>query len=296
MDKEPDWNLYRSFLAVLDAGSLSAAARELGLAQPTLGRHIEALETALGYALFIRSQHGYLPTEHALQLKPYAQSLAATASALLRAASATDDAARGTVRVTASEIIACEVLPPILARLHEQYPGLQIELAVSNRVQDLLRREADIAVRMVAPAQEALVARRVGAVRLGLHAHRDYLTRRGTPATLADLKQHALIGYDHESAFIRSIKHHLGDLTRSNFALRADSDLAQLAALRAGFGIGVCQAALAARDAALVRVLPEAFAFERDVWLAMHEDLRQSKRCTVVFSALADGLASYMSG
>ena len=294
MDKEPNWDLYRSFLAVLDAGSLSAAARELGLAQPTLGRHIEALEQALGYALFVRSQHGYLPTEAALQLKPYAQSLAATANALLRAASGKADQARGTVRVTASEIIACEVLPPILARLHEQYPDLQIELAVSNRVQDLLRREADIAVRMISPAQEALVARRIGAVTLGLHAHRDYLARRGTPATLADLPMHALIGFDHESAFIRSIKHHLGDLTRAMFAFRADSDLAQLAALRAGFGIGVCQTSIAARDPALVPVLAQAFAFEREVWLAMHEDLRDSKRCTVVFSALADGLASYI--
>jgi DNA-binding transcriptional LysR family regulator len=294
MDHEPTWDLYRSFLAVLDGGSLSAAARQLGLAQPTLGRHIEALEGALGFALFVRSQHGYLPTEHALQLKPYAQSLAATASALLRAASGSAEEPRGTVRVTASDVVGCEVLPPILTRLHQQYPQLQIELALSNRAQDLLRREADIAVRMLQPAQEALVARRIGAIELGLHAHRDYLARRGTPATLAELASHALIGYDHESAFIRSMKHHLGDLTRSQFALRSDSDLAQLAAVRAGFGIGICQAGVARRDPALVRVLPEAFAPRLDTWIAMHEDLRNSKRCTVVFSALAEGLAAYL--
>jgi len=294
MDTEPNWDLYRSFLAVMQAGSLSAAARELGLAQPTLGRHIDALEKAVGYALFVRSQHGYLPTEQALGLKPYAQSLAATASAFLRAASGASGEARGTVRVTASEVIGCEVLPPILARLHQQYPELQIELAVSNRPQDLLRREADIAVRMLAPAQEALVARRIGAIELGLHAHRDYLARCGTPATLADLASHALIGYDHETAFIRRMKHHLGELTRSDFALRSDSDLAQLAAVRAGFGIGICQAGIARRDPALVRVLPDAFAPQLDTWLAMHEDLRNSKRCSVVFAALADGLSSYI--
>ncbi len=295
MDKEPNWDLYRSFLAVLEAGSLSAAARELGLAQPTLGRHIDALEAALGYALFVRSQHGYLPTEAALQLNPYAQSLAALASAFLRAASGKDDEPRGTVRVTASEIVACELLPPILADLHQRYPGLQIELAVTNRAQDLLRREADIAVRMLRPAQEALVARRVGAIELGLHAHRDYLARRGTPATLTELRTHALIGYDHENAFIRSIKHHLGDLTRSMFALRTDSDLAHLAAIRAGFGIGICQVGLAARAPELVRVLPDTFSFALDTWVAMHEDLRDSKRCAVVFSAVADGLASYIN-
>ncbi|MES2318575.1 MAG: LysR family transcriptional regulator [Pseudomonadota bacterium] len=296
MNSEPNWDLYRSFLAVLDAGSLSAAARELGLAQPTLGRHIDALEGALGYALFVRSQHGYLPTAQALQLKPYAQALAANASALLRAASGSATEPRGTVRITASEVVGCEVLPPILARLHEQYPDLQIELAVTNRAQDLLRREADIAVRMVRPVQEALVARRIGAIELGLHAHRDYLARRGTPATLAELRTHALIGYDHETAFIRSMKHHLGDLTRANFALRSDSDLAQLAALRAGFGIGICQVGVARRDPALVRVLPDAFAPALDTWLAMHEDLRETKRCAVVFAALADGLASYIDG
>jgi DNA-binding transcriptional LysR family regulator len=294
MDNQPNWDLYRSFLAVLEAGSLSAAARELGLAQPTLGRHIDALEKAVGYALFVRSQHGYLPTAQALQLKPYAQALAATASALLRAASGSADQARGTVRVTASEAVGCEVLPPILARLHQQYPELQIELSVTNRPQDLLRREADIAVRMLQPAQEALVARRLGAIELGLHAHRDYLARRGAPATLAELAAHALIGYDHETAYIRSMKHHLGDLTRSDFALRSDSDLAQLAAVRAGFGIGICQVGIARRDPALVRLLPEAFAPRLDTWLAMHEDLRNSRRCAVVFAALADGLASYM--
>lgn len=296
MDNEPNWDLYRSFLAVLEAGSLSAAARELGLAQPTLGRHIDALEKAVGYALFVRSRHGYLPTEQALQLQPYARSLAATASAFMRAASGSAGQPRGTVRITASEVVGCEVLPPILALLNQQYPGLQIELAVTNRAQDLLRREADIAVRMLAPAQEALVARRIGAIELGLHAHRDYLARRGAPATLAELSSHVLIGYDHETAFIRGMKHHLGDLTRANFTLRSDSDLAQLAALRAGFGIGICQAGIARRDPALVRLLPDAFAPRLDTWLAMHEDLRNSKRCSVVFSALADGLSAYMNG
>ena len=295
IENEPNWDLYRSFLAVLDGGSLSAAARALGLAQPTLGRHIEALEGALGHALFVRSQHGYLPTEHALQLKPYAEALAATAAALLRAASGSAGQVRGAVRISASEIVACEVLPPILARLHRQYPALQIELAATNHPADLLRREADIAVRMLRPVQQALVARRIGAVELGLHAHRDYLARRGTPASLAELPAHALIGFDHENAFIRSMKHHLGDLTRANFALRSDSDLAQLAALRAGFGIGICQAGIARRDPALVRLLADAFAPTLDTWLVMHEDLRESKRCSVVFAALADGLASWIN-
>lgn len=291
--REPDWDLYRSFLAVLDAGSLSGAARALGLAQPTLGRHIVSLEQALGFALFVRSQHGLLPTEQALALRPFAEALAASAGALLRAASSPRDEARGTVRITASEIVGCEVLPPVLARLQRDYPALRIELALDNAPQDLLRREADIAVRMHRPTQEALVARSVGAIEIGLHARRDYLARCGTPADLAALGQHALIGFDRETAFIRPLKHHLGGLGRDSFALRADSDLAQLAMLRAGLGIGVCQCGIAQRDRQLVRVLPDAFAVELDTWVAMHEDLRESRRCSVVFAALVDGLLAY---
>jgi DNA-binding transcriptional LysR family regulator len=293
---EPNWDLYRSFLAVLQAGSLSGAARELGLAQPTLGRHIDALESAVGFALFVRSQHGFLPTEHALQLQPYAESLAATASALLRAASGKGGDAKGTVRITASEIVGCEVLPPILARLQRDWPELKIELALSNHTQDLLRREADIAVRMVRPTQEALVARRIGTVELGLHAHRGYLARRGTPASMAELKDHAVIGFDHESAFIRSLKHHLGGLERQHLALRTDSDMAQLAALRAGLGIGICQVAIGQRNPELVRLFPDTFSIPLDTWVAMHEDLRSSERCTVVFNALTEGLLSYING
>lgn len=293
---EPNWDLYRTFLAVLRAGSLSAAARALDLTQPTVGRHIDALEAALGLALFVRSAHGFLPTEHAQQLRPYAESLAATASAFLRAASSEAGQARGTVRISASEAVGIEVLPPILAALHRQYPQLQIELSLSNSPEDLLRREADIAIRMVRPSQDALVARRVGMIELGLHARRDYLGRRGTPTSLAGLQGHALIGFDHESMFIRRVKQQLGGLTRASFALRADSDLAQLAAIRAGFGIGVCQVNVARRDPQLVRILPAELAIELDTWIVMHEDLRETRRCSVVFAALVDGLTSYIAG
>ncbi len=293
---EPDWDLYRTFLAVLRAGSLSGAARTLGLAQPTVGRQIDALEAALGLTLFVRSQLGFLPTEHALQLRPYAESLSATASALLRAASSEAGQARGTVRIAASEAVGIEVLPPILTALHGQYPQLHIELSLSNAPEDLLRREADIAIRMVRPTQDALVARRVGVIALGLHARRDYLARRGTPTSLAELDAHALIGFDHENAFIRRVKQQLGGLTRASFALRADSDLAQLAAIRAGFGIGVCQVNVARRDPQLVHVLPAALAIELDTWVVMHEDLRESRRCSVVFAALVDGITSYIDG
>jgi len=292
---EPGWELYRSFLAVLEEGSLSAAARALGIAQPTAGRHVEALERALGCALFTRSPQGFAPTDAARALRPHAQAMRSTASALLRVAASQGDGVRGVVRVSASEIVGVEVLPPILARLRRSHPALAIELVLSNTLADLLHSDADIAVRMVRPTQEALVARRIGRIEIGLHARRSYLARHGTPTTWDELAGHALIGFDRETPFLRSVRSRMGGLGRRDFALRSDSDLAQLAALRAGYGIGVCQVGVARADRRLARVLPELFTYELETWVAMHEDLRESARCKAVFGALSEGLSDYIS-
>lgn len=287
------WELYRSYLGVLSEGSLSGAARALGVTQPTVGRHIAALEHALGLTLFTRSQQGLLPTEAALELHPYAQAMQHSAAALARAASGHGEGVRGTVRVTASEVIGVEVLPPLLAQLQARHPGLTVELALSNRVQDLLHREADIAIRMTEPRQEALIARRVGVVALGLHAHASYLQAQGTPTSLADLTHHRLIGFDLETPFIRAARKALPPWRREAFALRSDSDLAQLALIRAGGGIGICQVELARRTPQLVRVLPQQFNAALDTWVVMHEDLRNSPRCRHTFDALVAGLLKF---
>jgi DNA-binding transcriptional LysR family regulator len=297
MDKiEPGWDLYRTFLAVIEEGSLSGAARRLGLAQPTAGRHIDTLEAYMGGALFLRSQNGLLPTEAAQALRPYAETLASTTAALLRAAASQGAGATGTVRITASEVIGVEVLPVILAQLRRDHPALTIELSVSDRIDNLLQREADIAVRMVRPVQDALVARRIGNIELGLFARRDYLERCGTPGDWQALRDHTLIGIDQENAFTRGWRQRLGGLGRDDFSLRCDSYLAQLAAIRTGFGIGICMAGLARRSPELVRVLPDLFANDLDTWLAMHENLRDNTSCKVVYAALADGLGAFVRG
>ena len=294
VESEPNWEWYRTFLKVLETGSLSAAARAMGLTQPTVGRHVDSLETALSLKLFTRSFDGFAPTDAALELQPYAAGVAATAAALRRVASSHGSGVRGTVRLTASEVIGVEVLPPILAALRETHPELVVELVLSNKVDDLLRREADIAVRMLRPAQDALVAKRIGGIELGLHAHERYLATHRTPRSMAELARHALIGFDHENALIRRLQDQFPVFSRAGLAFRADSDLAQLAAIRAGFGIGVCQSALAAKDPALVRMLRSQFSPTLDTWIAMHEDLRDSPRCAATFAALAQGLGAYI--
>jgi DNA-binding transcriptional LysR family regulator len=293
---EPAWDLYRSFLAVAGEGSLSAAARALGMTQPSLGRHVRQLETILGVSLFTRSPQGLALTDVGAELAEHARGMAAASAALRRAASGSRQEVRGVVRITCSEVIGGEVLPAMLADLRRQQPGIVVELSLSDAAEDLLRKDADIAVRMLRPSQAALVARRVGAIGIGLYAHRRYLKERGTPRTLADLGQHALIGFDRETPALRAMRGRVpgGEVyAREHFALRTDSPLAQLAALRAGYGIGACQRPLARRERQLVPVLPEAFGLDLDTWLVMHEDLRANRRVRLVYDHLFEALKAY---
>ena len=293
-DFEPGWELYRSFLAVVREGSLSGAARQLGLTQPTVGRHVDALEQALGVGLFTRSQGGLAPTEGALALVAHAEAMASAAEALRRAASGEAEDGSGTVRITASEMIGVEVLPPILARFREKHPRIVIEMVLSNRSDDLIRRDADIAVRMIRPTQSALVARKVGVVMLGMHGHRTLIETCGMPKSAGELLGMPVIGFDREAS-IRRLKDLGGvPLTRDLFAYRCDSDIGAFGALKAGFGFGMCQYPLAKRYPDLVPVLPGAFQFELDIWIVMHEDLKTSRRMRLVFDHLAEEMTAYV--
>ena len=288
-----DWDHYRTFLAILDEESQSGAARALGLTQPTIGRHLDALETAAGKPLFLRSYQGLLPTETALSMRTYAETMAASAAALARAASGDGESPEGTVRISASEVIGIEVLPPILTELQERYPRLAIELSLSDAVEDLLKQQADIAVRMVEPTQGALVSRKIGGIPIGLFAHRHYLDRHGTPKTIEDLPAHRLIGFDRQLAYVRDMAKKYPDISDIRFDFRTDSNVAQLAMIRAGGGIGMCQVALAARDPDLVRLVAGQVDLELMTFLVMHENLKMVPRCRVTFDALAEGLLSY---
>ncbi|MCV0397822.1 MAG: LysR family transcriptional regulator [Rhizobiaceae bacterium] len=293
---EIGWELWRGFLAIAGHGSLSAAAREVGLTQPTVGRHLDALEAALGHRLFTRSQAGLSPTPTAMALVPHARAMAASAEALARTASAEADEESGTVRLTVSEVIGMEVLPPILADFGARHPAIAVEVALSNRNEDMLRREAEIAIRMVRPVQQALLARRVGRVAIGLYAHRDYLDRRGRPATPdAIFSSHALIGPDRDASRYHGFQIAGRAMARDMFTMRVDNDVAQLQLLRAGCGIGVCQLGVAARDPDLVRLFPDEIEFGLDMWLAMHEDLRGLRRVRLLFDYLAAGLGAYVA-
>jgi DNA-binding transcriptional LysR family regulator len=287
---EPDWTLWRSFLAVIRSGSLSQAARRLRLTQPTVGRHVAMLEQAVGAALFIRSTDGLRPTERALALVPQAEAMAAAAALLLRIGSGEAEGAAGRVSLTASEFMGVAVLPPMLAAFRALYPGIDVELVLSDRNLDLLRGDVDLAVRTVTPTQAALVVRRVGEAPVGLFAHRRYAEAHGLPAGLADLRNHWLIGRPEDAQRIPALR----DLDL-RFGFQCPSDIGLLAALRAGLGIGPCQTGVAAADPSLVPVLPGFLLIRVGIWMAMHEDRRMMRRVRLLYDHLGASLTAYVA-
>lgn len=294
MSEEPSWDLYRSFLAVIRTASLSSAARALGTTQPTVGRHIDALEAALGMPLFVRSRHGLAPTEPALDLVPHAETMAAASAALARAATGEAEEERGSVRLTASDIVGVEILPTAIKKFRVMHPAINIELVLTNRTENLLRREADLAVRMMRPTQETLVARKMGDVPIFLYAHKAYAKKFGVPETLGQAANHTVIGPDTNVAILDAIEAAGLKKARAVITLKSDSDLAQLAMLRAGCGIGGMQKQLAARDRNMVPILHEAFQIPMEMWLVMHENLRGSHRIRLLYDHLATHLTQYV--
>jgi DNA-binding transcriptional LysR family regulator len=291
---EPGWDLYRSFLAVLRLGSLSAAGRSLGLTQPTIGRHIAMLQECLGgRVLFTRSQSGLMATAAAHELRPHAEDMAAAAAAFVRMGSGNLEETAGVVRLAAADVVGVEVLPTILAEFRSKYPNTVIELSLSNQMADLLRRDADIAVRMVRPKQKALLAKRAGTVTLGFHAHRRYLERFGFPERLEDLVNHTLIGFDRTPPSADLLNAVPLPVSRELFAFRCDNDLALMAALRSGFGIGICQTGIARRDPNLLPLLAKQFKVDMEIWIVMHNDLKRISRMRLMFDHLALKLAQF---
>ncbi|HNV59899.1 MAG TPA: LysR family transcriptional regulator [Rhodoferax sp.] len=286
-----NWSLIRSFLAALDQGSLLGAARQLKTSQPTLGRHIAELESQLGVVLFERTGRGLVPTATALQLAEAAREMEAGAIQLTRTLSGAQMQTTGTVRITASVPVAVQLLPPILARMRQSLPDIQVELVSSNQVSNLLRREADIAVRMVRPEQGTLVAKKIGSVGVGAYAHRTYLARRSPIRQATDLLQHDLIGSDADPSILRGF-HAMGYAVGPEaFALRTDDFIAQWQAVRAGLGIGFIADYMARTDTDVLPVLKTVLKIpDLPMWLAVHREIRTSGRIRAVYDFLAEAL------
>jgi len=295
MNREPDWALWRSFSAVVANGSLSAAARELGISQPTVGRHIETLEADLGLSLFERTLSGLKPNSTALRLyEPVTQAQSALAEAAIMAESAQADYG-GTVRITASAIISNYVLPQLLVPIRERYPGIAIESVPSDSAENLLLREADIAIRMFRPTQLELVSRHLGDLPIVPAAHQSYLDRRGTPHQASDLYGHDMIGFDRSDAIITHAQSLGLPLRREQFVLRSDDQPHLWELIKAGLGIGFGQAKLVHNTPGMVELPVDLSIPPLEVWLTTHRELYTSHRIRAIYDALADGLVAYMN-
>jgi len=292
---EPDWALCRTFAAVVADGSLSAAARRIGYSQPTLGRHIEALEQQLGITLFDRTLQGLKPTETALRLY---QSVSAAeeklAEAALVAEGSTGDL-EGTVRITASTVVSHYILPQLLRPIRDEFPAVAIEIVPSDSIENLLLRESDIAIRMFRPTQLELIAKKLGELPIVATAHASYLGAHGTPTTPDDLRHHTLVGLDRSDLLITAARSLGFELRRADFALRTDSQTGGWELLKAGLGIGFAQLGLVNDTPGMRALLPGLKIPGLDVWLTTHRELFLSPRIRAIYDRLAAGLTAYIA-
>lgn len=286
-----DWSLVRSFASVARTGSLSAAARASGTSQPTLGRHINELEAQLQVTLFERQRRGMALTDTGRALFERAEALEREAAAFSLAATGRSSEIAGTIRVAASEVVAHYILPAILADLRHDEPALEIELVSSNEVQNLLIRDADIAVRMVKPTQSELIVRKVNDLSIGCYASTRYLKRAGRPETVDELFGHTIVGYDRNDLLLKSIQALGYKVDRHNFGVRTDAQATHWKLVEAGAGIGFVADAMTVNRPDIERLLPELPTGSIPMWLAAHRELRTSRRVRRVYDFLADRLA-----
>ncbi|HEX3140714.1 MAG TPA: LysR family transcriptional regulator [Rhizobacter sp.] len=285
-----DWALVKSFLAVLDAGSVMGAARRLQAQQPTLSRHIAELETQLGVPLFERTGRGVVPTAAGLAVADAARRMNEGAEQLSRTLARSREATTGTVRITTSDVAATWLLPPVMAALRQAEPGIQIELVASNALANLLRREADIAVRMVRPTQSSLVVRKLGEVGICAAAHESYLRRAGTPRKPEDLAQHTLIGYDTDATIEQGFAKLGLPMQRAQFALRTDNQIVYSELVAAGAGVGFVAAYTLPCLPGVRPLLPMLKIPPLPCWLAVHREIRGNPVVRRVYDFLAEAL------
>lgn len=282
----PDWNLLRAFLAVVDAGSLTAASRLLHTSQPTLSRQIAELESLLGITLFERAARGLRLTATGMSLVAPARSMESAAQAISLSALGQTQQLEGCVRLTASEMTSAFILPPILQRLRQNYPQIQIELLASDNVENLLERQADIAIRHIRPQQGALVAKRLGEVNVGAFAHRSYLARIGGSVDWQHPERYDWIGLDASDRLLRAFQEAGVPVTREFFAFRCDNPVVCWQAALAGLGISFAPYCIATLWPEMQPVLPMEMIPAMPMWLTTHRELRHSARIRVVYDAL----------
>lgn len=272
MERRPkgfDWTLARAFLAAAEAGSFSAAARRLGLTQPTLGRQVAALEAGLGVTLFERAGRSLVLTASGIELLDHVRAMGDAAERVALAAAGQSQAVEGHVSVAATDVTAAYLLPPVLHRLRREAPGITVEIVASNKMSDLRRREADIALRHVQPDQPDLIARRLRDTTAHLYAAAGYLDRHGRPAALADLATADFVGFDASDRLLVALNSIGVPVTRESFRVESEDGLVAWEMARQGLGIAIMIREVAALTPGVEQILPRV-SVPVPTWLVTH--------------------------
>ena len=285
-----DWNKARAFLVTAEEGSLSAAARALGMAQPTLGRQVDGLEQELGVVLFERVGRGLTLTPSGLELLDHVRDMGDAAGRVSLTALGQSQALEGTISISASETYATVLLPPLVAKLRQQEPGIHVEIVVANHASDLLRREADIAIRNFRPTEPDLIAKKIGMVDAILYATPQYIEKIGAPTTPYALRNADFVNMDRTGGMLKGLNSLGLGLTEANFPLLTESYLVMWELVKQGAAIGILDAHIGDAEPKVRRVLPDLEPLTFPIWLVSHREVTTSRRIRRVFDFLAEEL------
>jgi DNA-binding transcriptional LysR family regulator len=290
-----DWNQARAFLVTAEEGSLSAAARALGLTQPTLSRQVAGIEEALGVTLFERTSRALILTQTGTELLEHFRSMGSAANRISLTAAGQSQTVTGKVVIAATNAMATYFLPPILESLRTKAPELQVEIVVSNELSDLRRREADIAIRHSRPQDADLIAKRLRDTTAQLYASTQYLDAAGRPSRASDLAKMQFVGFDDPELRLGLMVSRGINLTTANFNFLTSSTTLSLALIRQGLGIGLLPVQIGEAYPELENPFPPFEQLKIETWLVAHRELRTNLRIRVVFDVIAQGLGRAMS-
>ena len=291
-----DWNRARAFLATAGSGSLSAAARELGLTQPTLSRQVAALEEELGVTLFERVGKKLVLTPTGESLLGHVRTMGEAAAAMTVAASGSAQETEGRVSISATDAYAAYLLPDIVERIRREAPQITIVIVSQNSLSDLRRREADIAIRHVRPDEDGLIGKLVCESTAHFYASRSWLARNGRPASIAEIAPQDLIAYEEIERFAEFMRGVGVRASAGDFRMVSENSVVVWEMVKRGLGICIMSRDIGERTEGVVDLFPQMEPPRFPIWLVTHRELRTSRRIRLVYEILADELARAIRG
>lgn len=291
-----DWNLLKSFLAIMEAGSVLGAAKKIGGNQPTLSRHIAELEEKLGVVLFERTARGLKPTAIAHLIFPSVHEMALSSQKIAFSIMQSNQSLRGVVRISCSQVMATFLMPPLMIEFRKIHPDIKIDLVSTNHISNLLNREADIALRFIRPEQHSLIAKKLCDLHFGAYATKNYLSSIGVEIdksrylTLSEIFQFDVIGLDKEMSLIDVLSASGLQVEKEMFAFKTDDHVAGIHLVSHGGGIGFMPKYVASQFEQMQSVLDDTLQQSLPMWLVTHREIRDAPLIRLVYDFLGEAI------